>query len=438
MQNKARNSKKNKLGTSGLKSTTTMMVGRDYVGSLQTVKGGDLDDGVKLIFSRQISPDMFPNSNLAVKARTYQKYRFQSLDVTYTSQLPTSINGIFMAYFELDPTSTNIVANKESLLRLVQAHQGSVQRKVNQSWTVKMPIQQSDDFFYTGNKGDERLTKQATLNIYQIGIVTNFEGKEVPTSLDAGLLNIAWKIKFSSPQMSSELSVYDGVSQKDVLRTFKNLSAYTEAGAVNVTSGFAILNERFRLVSQTLRKNWLDQAGIGSYLVVRLPRASTISNSVKGIHTVAVNYSYDKYKTSFADKYSAGIMTNKQLVLYAEQAFQLLKGGIRAAKLVYDVISVAATLFVKDSSVGTQTLVTYADSTDDTSTNAFMSIGSNVVYWDGVNLPRIEDFIEFQDAAHAADSAVTVGYNYTLLLYKLDPPLNKDTIVDASLPLIPK
>lgn len=412
------------------------MRGLDYMSSLSSALPNQLDDGVKLVFSRQVTPSMFPQTKLQTTSKTFQKYKFLEFKVNYKPSIPDSINGVYIAYFDTDALDKPIIANKENLLRLAQSHQNAVQRSANASWSVSLPISNTDDLYFTGTTGDDRLTKQGTLYIYQIGAITNFSGESISKQLDMGLLNISWNIVFSAPQMSAELSVYDGVSQKDVLRTFKNLTTYTEFTVSGISNGFVLIGTRFRWASIPILPSWLNKGGIGSYMIVRLPQATTLSNSVKAVHSMAEPYGYDKYKTDLGTKLTSGLFNTVTLNNYIEQAFQLTKEGIKVAKLVYDVTTVIASLFVKDSTIGTLTSINYAAGDIDTNT-AYVPIGANVVYWDGVHVPVVQDMIEFQDNAHALDAAVTVSYPVTLLLYKLEKPLLADTVVDSTVPKLP-
>jgi hypothetical protein len=417
------------------KTKELRMVGVDYLSTLSSARPRELDDGVKLIFTRQVTPSMFPQTKLQTTSRTYQKYKFMKFNVSFKPQLADSVNGVFIAYFDLDVNDKPILANKENLMRLAQSHQGAVQRSANKAWSVNMPVLGTDDYFFTGNQGDDRLTKQATLYIYQVGALSNFNGEQVDKPLDMGILSINWECIFTSPQMSNELSVYDGVSQKDVIRTFKNLVTYVNVTVAGITNEQGLPGTRFRIAKIPLLPAWLNKGGKGSYMIVRLPLASTISNSVKGIHSLIEPYTYDKYKTDLGSKYTAGLFNSATLSNYIDQAFQILKGGIKTAKLVYDVITTVASLFVANSSIGTQTNVTYASDID--TNTAFVPVGANVAHWDGINVPFVQDLIEFQDNAHAVDPAITIGYPLTILIYKLDEALIPDTVVESVLPRLP-
>lgn len=411
------------------------MQGIDYLSSITSSKPSELDDGVKLVFTRQVTPSMFPQTKLQTTSRTFQKYKFMKFQVNYRPQIPDSINGMYIAYFDTDVSEKPILANKENLLRLAQSHQGAVHKSANAPWSVTLPISNTDDLFFTGTTGDERLTKQGTLYIYQVGNITNFSGEPITKPIDMGILNISWNVVFSAPQMSPELTVYDGVSQKDVLRTFKNLTTYQTVNVSGISNGFTLIGTRFRWAKIPILPSWLNVGGKGSYMIVRLPQSTTISNSVKAIHSLAEPYTYDKYKSDLGTKLVDGLFSTASLNLYIEQAFQITKEGIKTAKKIYDVISVIATLFLKDSTIGTLTSATYAD--DETTNTAFVPLGANVVHWDGVNVPFVQDIIEFQDNAHAIDAAVTVAYPLTILLYKLENPLLVDTVVESAIPKLP-
>lgn len=417
------------------KTKELVMTGNDYLASLRAALPNELDDGVKLIFSRQISPSMFPQTKLQATSRTFQKFKFLSLEAQYKPQIPDSVNGVLIAYFDTDPSDKTILANKENLLRLAKSHQMAVQVSINKSFKAKMPIVNTDDLLFTGNEGDERLTRQGTLYIYQVGTLTNFGGDPITKPLDIGILSIQWKCVFSSPQMTKDLVIYDGVSQKDVIRTFKNLTTYADITVSGITHVSQLAGTRFRFANLPLLPSWLNKGGVGSYMIVRLPKSVNLSNSVKAIHSLAEPYTHDKYSTTLESKLISGKFNASTLTSYIEQAFQIVKEGIKVAKLVYDVTTIVAGLFVKDATIGTLTNVTYANDID--SSSAFVPVGINVVHWDGINVPRVQDLIEFQDAAHAADSAVTVTYPLTFLFYKLEEPLIKGEIVQAALPALP-
>jgi hypothetical protein len=416
---------------------STKMGGTDFIKTLKVYPDSELVNSIKIIYEVDISPSAFVGTRMELLSNLYQMYRFDKFHITYKPQIPDSINAVFIAYVDTDPEDKIKKFNKEELLRLAQSHQYAVQAAANKGFTVKMPILMQDDMFYTGDEGDKRFRKQGKLYIIQIGAVTNFSGDKVTKTLDVGVLNCNWSGTFANPQMQSMNRVFDGVSQKNILRSFSNLVSYYNV-SINFGQGNVVGGSRFRHATVSLPPFMM--AGTGDYQIITLPNSSTLPNSLKGVHQISPPYSDSKYqKTVLARTYidKPGTTTEKvsSLDKYLEQAFSFLNGGVKIAKGIFDVASLVATFFVSGTDTSTTiATTTVADQSSFAVDNKAPIYGAVVVHNDGLNTPFIECYAEFEDVNHAAAYAVSdFNLNLKLMVFKLDLSKSGEAI-DSAIP----
>jgi hypothetical protein len=422
-------------------------------------------------------------------------YQFTRFNISFKSFLPTVVNGLYIAYIDTDPLEQELPTTRDDLLRLVKSHQGARQGNLMENWSVSLPIRNDDQYFFIGNKGDVRFRKMGKLYIYQVGSATKFNGETIAETLDAGTLTMHWAVRFQSPQLQSLNRVYDGVTQKDVIRTFSNLSFYRQ-WSYTITSPAQLPGTKYRQVNQMLGSD-LFHEGIGSYFIQKIPTLITIPVTVAAFHTLALPYSDQRYKFPGTDLHSmiTGAITSAEHVsTFIEKAFKLIDGGIGVAKKVFDVISMISPLFaynkelkryvrlssIKDSKTitigprivpGTECIYKKSKNLHDIdeefktiygdkekyktlmkelnnkksiykttpSKKAFIDPtpdGGIVVYWDGRNTPLVQTLIEFDSNASAADPSTDVNFTQMLMAFKLDEANDSGQKVEPSLPTI--
>lgn len=413
------------------------MGGIDFIQTIKAYPEDQLTNGVKIVYAVDISPSSFVGTRMELLSNLYQMYRYDKFHIHFKPQIPDVINGVFITYIDTDPEDRQEIFSKEELLRLANAHQFAEQVSANKKWEVKLPILKQDDMFYTGNAGDKRFRKQGRLYIIQIGSITNFEGKKITKPLDLGILSARWSCTFGNPQMQSLNRVFDGASQKNILRVFSNLAKYIPFSATFPATQ-VVAGSRYRHRLLPLSDFYFPSTG--DYQVIVIPRSSTVPNSLKGVHATAAPYSDSNYSKSIQNRVyddNPGTTSDKvsNLDKYLNQAFGLIKGGITFAKTVYDVVSLVSTFFVANLdtavTIPTTDIMTHVDETEDSRMPAY---GATVVHWDGKNIPVIEMYAEFEDNTHAVDvSGSDFTLNFELLLFKLDLEKNGEAI-DTSLP----
>jgi hypothetical protein len=415
---------------------------------------GSAKDGIKLVAKYDISPTSFPNTRLELISNTYQLYRFTKVKVTYTSMLPTAVNGLFLAYIDTDPMDVPEANNSTDLLRIARSHQGSVQGKIRDNWSFTMPQRDDDQFYFIGQQGDKRFRKMGTLYVFQIGQATKFDGTPLTEELSAGALNIHWSCEFMNPQLQQLDRIYDGVSEKDILRVYQNLSWYRAITSVsNISNALHIAGTRFRQANFVLHKDLFTVQGVGDYVIVMQPLKLNLSNTVKQLNSFALPYSNGNYKIPGTDFFTAlanGKLDVKKIDQFVKDAYKLVEGGIKIAKKVYDVIQVISPLFLATQVTGVDVHVDIEDPDDVDITHAHESlpVGALVVHYDGINSPLVQTLVEYLDIAHAADAATTFTYKCLFSAYKLNNSTSSSggdvqislngKIVEPSLPYLPK
>lgn len=360
-------------------------------------------------------------------------YRFEKFEVHYKSILPTAINGLYIAYIDTDP-SDEVRLNRDAnqILRLARSHQGSVQGTISKQWKVSLPIRDDDQFFFIGDEGDVRLRKMGTLYIFQVGKATRFDGTVLEEELAAGALNIHWTVRFMNPQLRNIDRVFDAITQKDMLRVYKNVAGYRSYTVTSPASN-VIGTSSFRQANIQLHPLQFGN-GKGSYAIWRLPVSITVPQVVKGFHSFARPYSDKKYLFPGSDIYTEvanGILNISSFTNFMDKAFGVLKTGISVAKEIYDVAQIISSLFLAGTAVTNATTVTIDDNND----NGSLPVGQNVVYWDGVNKPLIQDIIEYEDNGHATNN---IDVTYTVLLISIWLGESSDEPVEPRLPFLPK
>jgi len=419
---------------------TLITKGVDYIKQIDVfpvqLLDGSPKDGTKLVASYDITPSAFPNTRLELMSNTYQMYRFRKLKVSFTSSLPTAVNGLFLAFVDTDPKDAITTRNSTELLRIAQSHQGAKQGKIRDNWSFEMPQRADDQFFFIGNNGDERFRSMGKILIYQLGQATKFDGTPLTEELSAGALNLHWTCEFMNPQLQQLDRIYDSISQKDILRTFKNLTWYrTFASTSNAAA--QIPGTRFRQVNiRPQAELFVEQ---GDYQLVIVPTKMTTSHMVKSYNTLSLPYSNGQYAIPGTDIHTA--VTNAKLTVKAindfmKEAFQIAKGGIEVAKTIFDVISIASSVFVKDlplDNVDTE-VIDDPEDTDLEHSHESLPLGAIVVHFDGQTRPLIQTLIEYQDIAHAT-AAPTASYECLILAYKIDE--QTENMTPPILPYLP-
>lgn len=424
--------KKNKVkGTN--KGKSLICKGVDFVRQVEVfppqMLEGNPVTGIKLVAKYDISPSSFPNTRLELISNTYQLYRFTKLSISYTSILPTAVNGMFIAYIDTDPNEQEVKLSTNDVMRLARSHQGSVQGKIKDSWVVNMPERSDDQFFFIGDQGDIRFRKMGTLYIYQVGQATKFDGTPLEFELAAGTLNVHWTCEFNNPQLSPLVRIYDGVSEKDVLRIFTNMSWYRRLSAGNISSTAHLTGTPYRQANFVCNKDLFNASGIGDYRIVLMPLQLSISNTVKHLNTFALDYDLGQYQvggsggTDLFTLLGSAKVTAKQIIGFIKEAYKIAKGGIAIAKEVYDVIQVVSSAFLASQSTGANILSTIEDPSDSNIDNSDESrpIGSVVVHYDGETSPFIQTMVEYIDEAHAMDASTNFTYDVLAIAYKLSP-----------------
>lgn len=425
--------------------------GTDFIRKVDVYPQQLLDGDIKLVCQYDISPSSFPNTRLELISNTYQLYRFSKVKITYSSLLPTAINGLFIGYIDTDPSDTSVLSSVQTsndVLRIARSHQGSVQGKIRDNWHVTMPIRDDDQFFFIGDSesddADRRFKKMGTLYIYQVGQATKFDGTPLAEELSAGALNIEWSCQFMNPQLQSLVRVYDGVTEKDVYRVINNMSWYRALSA-NVTSANKFQDTRFRHITWNLDNALFAPTGVGNYVVCSIPIKFTIHDGVKSVNSVSMPYStYEgtPYGKSLYHAVADGLVSLKEVSNFLQTAFRFAKGGIEAAKEIYDVISLVSSAFVYN--LGDVVATTDVDDPEDADidhSDECIPLGQCIVHYDGINSPIVEDWIEYQDPTRAGQA----NYDFTLkklfIAFKIKRTPNDksaDGIIEPNLPSFPK
>jgi hypothetical protein len=423
----------NKPKVSNNKSKSTVMSGSDFVSTVKLFGTNDLDGEIAVVFKYDIAPHTFPGTRLELLSNAYQFYKFSKFVVSYKPNIPSSINARYIAYFDTDPDDVQQFSTIDDVLRVAKAHQQSADGKANAPWKVSLPIKNDKTDYFTLPKNDRRFTTQAVLYVIQVGQAINFEGAAIKESMMSGALTVDWTVKLSNPQMNSMNRISDGQSQKDMIRTFKQLALYRRFD-LTVGAGNQIGLSKYRLGSYTIDPTMFP--GPGSYLVQKVPLRISLPNTLKSINT----YSPSKFESNknrqlgIADLFNLGSITNSEIVTWIEKTWKTFEGGIEVAVTVFDVISSVLALFSDSQITGTQVDIDYDLSSDNT---RYLPIGYTVVHYSGGDKgPVLEEIFEFKDPAHAADTSVDVDYQSVLLFYKLEANLNPNE--SFALPNLPK
>jgi len=422
------------------------MSGVDFIRKIDVFPIQLMDGDIKLVCSYDISPSSFPNTRLELLSNSYQMYRFNKCIITYTSLLPTAVNGLFLGYVDTDPSDTNIldsIQTSNDVLRIARSHQGSHQGKIRDNWKFSMPIRDDDQFFFIGEGNDDvsdkRFRKMGTLYIFQIGQATKFDGTPLTEELSAGALNIEWSCTFMNPQLQSMVRVYDGITEKDVYRLINDIAWYREYTQTSSSSQL-LTGSRFRHLTWTLDKDLFNSSGQGDYVILSLPIKFTISRAVKSINSIALPYTSwlgTPYGMTTYDAVVFGKLTYQEVMTFINNAFKFGKGTIEVAKQIYDVISLISTVFVynADDIVTTQDIDDPLDANLDHS-DENLPLGQCIVHFDGINSPIIEDYIEFQDNIHAGRPNYDFTINKLFIAFKIKRKTS-DNSVDKVLPSVP-
>lgn len=441
----------NKTSSGRHKGKTMRAKGTDFVRKVDLYPEQLLDGDIKLVATYDISPSSFPNTRLELLSNTYQMYKFEKLKITYSTLLPTAVNGLFIAYIDTDPADDSILsANYSSVdvLRIARSHQGSVQGKVNSNWSCEMPIRDDDQFFFIGdevsaNSSDTRFRVMGKLHIFQVGQATGFDGKPIAMELSAGALNIEWSCTFMNPQLQSLTRVYDGTSEKDVYRLLNSIDFYREYDQVVDVGrqiGIGATGTRFRHIQWILDKD-LFSNGIGDYIICTIPLKYSTQRSIKTYATLALPYSSWKGKPydTLKDLRSLGV---DGFVEYVNKVFQYGKKALEIASTVYDVITIASSVFIAGQIPSVSNTVDICDPLDnnlDTS-DENLPLGQVVVRYDGIHSPLIEEVIEYETAACAGAPEQNMTYKKLFIAFKIERPINNagnnTDIIEPNLPKV--
>jgi hypothetical protein len=442
--------KKNKVsGPNKGKSMTAR--GSDFIRQIEVfppqLLDGNQTTGIKLVAKYDISPSSFPNTRLELMSNTYQLFRFKKVTISYTSTLPTAINGIYIAYIDTDPSEQELVGNSTDLLRIARSHQGSIQGKIRDNWSLSMPERSDDQFFFIGDSGDARFSRMGTLYIYQVGQATKFDGTPLTQELASGVLNIHWTCEFNNPQLAKLDRIYDAISEKNILRVYNNITWYRTLNTLNtITSATHIAGTPYRQATFIVDHDLFQDYGVGDYRIVLMPLKLSLSNTIQRLNTFALPYSIGQYSYGalpnpgeIYQMVSQGLLTAKQVIDFVKEAYKIVKGGIKVAKEVYDVIQVVSSAFVYNQATGVNILADIDDPNDLNINNSHESlpIGSVVVHYDGATNPIIQSLVEYQDVTRAADASTSFTYQVLAICYKLpDKVLGNPNQVTAGEPLV--
>lgn len=422
------------------------MSGIDFVRKVDVYPVQLMDGDIKLVASYDISPSSFPNTRLELISNSYQLYRFNKCKITYTSLLPTAVNGLFLGYIDTDPSDQSVldsVQTSNDVLRIARSHQGSKQGKIRDNWSFEMPIRDDDQMFFIGDgtndNSDKRFRKMGTLYIFQIGQATKFDGSPLTEELSAGALNIEWSCTFMNPQLQSLTRVYDGVTEKDVYRVINDISWYRSYSQTSY-SGQILPNTRFRHLTWTLQKD-LFQEGIGDYVVLTLPIRFNISKAVKSVNSIALPYSQYKSVPYGITLWSAvtnfGTITTDEATTFLQNAFKFGKGAIEAARQVYDVVSLISSVFLLNAPDVVD--LEYIDDPADPDINhsdESIPKGQCIIHYDGINSPIIEDWIEYESPTTAARPNSDFNITKLFVAFRIKRQ-NNDNSVDKVEPSVP-
>lgn len=456
LQNQLKNKETKKF--SGNKGKIITIKGVDFIRQIDVfpvqLLDGSPKDGIKLVAKYEITPSAFPNTRIEIISNTYQLYRFTKLRVSYTSLLPTAVNGLFIAYIDTDPKDkpANTLTSTD-LLRLARSHQGSVQGKIRDNWSLSMPQRRDDQFFFIGDTGQERFTSMGNLYIYQVGQATKFDGTPLDVELSAGALNLQWTCEFMNPQLSSIQRIYDGVSEKDITRIYQNMSWYRRFNSNNVTSLAQIPGTRFRQVNLPLSTALFAASGPGDYKIIIQPLALNLNNSVKQLNTFALPYTNGNYSFPGTDIHTAVTqlkLTAKQVTDFIDEAYKVFEGGIIVARTIYDVVQIVSAAFILGHPLGdnSKTIIDDPLDVDIDHSDESQPMGMAMIHYDGRTPPLLQTLIEYEDPAHAADTATSFDYSILVTAYKLTNDttnsggnvrsVGNTPVVEPSLPYLPQ
>lgn len=422
------------------------MSGTDFIRKVDVFPVQLLDNDIKLVCSYDISPSSFPNTRLELVSNTYQLYRFTKVKITYTSMLPTAVNGLFVGYIDTDPSDESVINSIQTandVLRIARSHQGSHQGKIRDNWSFTMPQRSDDQFFFIGDgssdSSDKRFRKMGTLYIFQLGQATTFDGKPLDEELSAGALNIEWSCDFMNPQLQSLVRVYDGITEKDVYRITNGISWYR---SYSQTSSHTQVYQdtRFRHLRWIIHKD-LFVDGSGDYVITSLPISMEISRGVKSVNSVSLPYSNflgTPYGTTLYQATIDNLISKKEVVNFLNNAFKFAKGAIAVAKEVYDVISLISSVFIAGidpSTIQNQTIDDPAD-VNISHSHESLPLGQVVIHYDGINAPVIEDFIEYESNTIASNSNMNFTCVKLFIAWKIKRDPN-DGSIDKVLPSLP-
>jgi hypothetical protein len=435
-RNQPQRAKKVRGGSNSNRRIGTRFSGVDFVNQISIRGITNLENDISPVDDVYITPLTFKGTRLELLANTYQYYKFDTLTISYKPTIPTSVNALFMVYFDTDPNDENNPTSSDELLRIAQSHKLSKQVPANKAWSVSMPIRNDDTYYFCNDDGDnKRLSVQGRLHIIQMGAATNFSGEKIKNDISAGALTIRWSVQFREPQMNVMDRVFNGVTQASILRSFSKLISYRRFDYTHSANTCHVPGTRYRACMIPIDPQFLGNKK-GSYLVQKIPIQMSIANTVKTITTVA-HSGRNKHRPSrqlvLDEDVNAnqGWPTGVAIGQWIDKITKTVEGGISAAVKVFDVISLIAPLFALGQATGSQVLVTYDD--NNLNDHQYLPIGSTVIHYDGIKTPTIEEFVEFIDESHATDSTVAVTYSSVYLFFELDTSKDKG-IVESNLP----
>lgn len=149
-----------------------------------------------------LGPSQWPNTMLASRARTWEKYTLKSAVIHYTPVIASTINCSLLTYHEKDPTDT---AKPSHAVERALAHQGCKEFSANSA--ARINVTGSGDLFTSAADDTPATLRQSYFGrfvVVQRTPVVAYDGTTIPAGMTLGALKLEWDIEFKHAQFEPE------------------------------------------------------------------------------------------------------------------------------------------------------------------------------------------------------------------------------------------
>lgn len=176
-------------------STGSMTIaGQDQLAFIDNVN--TLSDG-SIVIDEDITVSSF--TRLATQAKGYQRIKWNSLEYTIQSQMPTNTSGGYIAAHIADPS--DIISGTEVGRMRLMANKYSVANKAYDSH--KMHVRPTQQLLYTSPQGEQRLWSPGKFALIVNGTISQ---------TGSIMVIVKWSVTLSSPTLEDEVVSFRGLT----------------------------------------------------------------------------------------------------------------------------------------------------------------------------------------------------------------------------------